>query len=334
MKVISKALWNFMFLQVLIGMARAADPVVVYFVFFFDITISEYISWTLKEESTGEVVRSVEVGTYTSMNDFVELIELVPGETYLMEVVDNSRASIGDRFRGTLTDLTVVISEPPEIITAGQIAPGETKSYVLAIPDAALEIIPSQEPSSGPSAIPSSLVSPSMFPSMGAPISSIVSSLVPSSGTSMAAPSQNPFETPSQGPSEAPSTIPSSEPSPGPSMEAPSQKPFDLSSQGPSEAPPSCASKGGTCNSNTDCCSGRCSPQKKCFSKVLSSRLVSNRNRISDNSVGGAAGSQFRLSGLGGTIEDQSQIRLSGLGGTIEDQSQKRKRKRNWIGGL
>ena len=299
MKVISRALWNFMFLQVLIGMARAADPIGVYFVFFFDATTSEYLSWTLKEESTGELVISVNAGAYPSMTDAVELIDLVPGKTYLMEVVDDSLASIRDRFRATETDLTVVISEPPEIITTSKIASGETKSFVLTVPDGARESIPSQEPSSGPSAIPSPLVSLSLFPSMGAPISSITPSLEPSPEPSMEAPSQKPFESSSQGPSEASSTIPSLEPSSGPSMEAPSQKPFELTSQGPSEAPPSCASKGGTCNSNTDCCSGRCSPQKKCFSKVLSSRLVSNRKRISDINFGGAAANQFRLSGLG-----------------------------------
>ena len=146
--------------------------------------------------------------------------------------------------------------------------------------------IPSTGPSSSPSVIPSASPSKSVSNSP---------STVPSSKPSLS-PSMIPSDKPESSVSTSPSTSPSVEASLSPSS-SPSLIPslIPTISQEPSSSPSqvpanSCGAKGDACESSLDCCgSGRCSPQKQCFTND-----TRGRQRISPNQHGGAAGDLSR----------------------------------------
>lgn len=132
---------------------------------------------------------------------------------------------------------------------------------------------PSASPSIASSESPSqtqSTISPTKMPS-SAP------SLVAST-----APTGSPSVSPTLAPSPTPSSTPIAEPSSGPTSE-PSQVPSNVPST------PVCAAKGESCHSSLDCCDGRCSPQKICYSSERT-----KRKRIYARPYGGAAGTLSR----------------------------------------
>lgn len=110
------------------------DPVTVYILFLFDSTTAENISWTISETTSNALVASVIDGTYTSDTDFVELVSLIPGKSYNLEITDGSVLSSSDNAVGN-TDFTIVMSEPPQEVRSGQVDQGTTQSYTFTVPD-------------------------------------------------------------------------------------------------------------------------------------------------------------------------------------------------------
>lgn len=147
------------------------------------------------------------------------------------------------------------------------------KSIEIVAPDnlAGNADLSSGSPSASPSIVSSE--SPSQSQSTIAPTK------IPSSAPSLVVPSPSPSLTHSS----TPSMLPVAEPSSGPTSE-PSHVPSIF------VAPtPTCAAKGESCFSSSDCCDGRCSPQKLCFSNE-----ASKRKRIYARPYGGAAGTLSR----------------------------------------
>lgn len=270
------------------------DPVTVYMLFLFDLTSSEHFSWTIRVASTLALVESAPKGKYASRTDFTELVQLVPGTTYELELVDDSLASSRDRVGSTFTDFSIVVSEPAQEIATGTVASGETKFMLFTIPGAERDF--DQEPvdlfqlETGNITLSDDLVDdfvdvgedllfPSEAPSAASSSSpSVVPSDSPSQSPVTATPTLEPTSSPVS-PSSVPSDLPSISTN---SSESPSTSPI----QAPVPSPLSCAAKGDSCESSTDCCgSGRCSPQKICFS--IGSV---GRDRITASTHGGAAG--------------------------------------------
>jgi hypothetical protein len=114
------------------------DFVTVYILFLFDSTTAENISWTISETTSNVLVASAIDGTYTSDTDFVtdftELVSLIPGKSYSLQITDGSVLSSSDIAVGN-TDFTIVISEPPQEVRSGQVGQGTTQSYTFTVPD-------------------------------------------------------------------------------------------------------------------------------------------------------------------------------------------------------
>ena len=114
------------------------DSVTVYFLFLFDSTTAEHISWTISETTSNVLVASAIDGTYKSDTDFVtdftELVSLIPGKSYNLDITDGSVLSSSDNAVGN-TDFTIVISEPPQEVKSGQVGQGTTQSYTFTVPD-------------------------------------------------------------------------------------------------------------------------------------------------------------------------------------------------------
>lgn len=239
-----------------IAYAPTLDPVTVYLLILFDSTTAAYISWTIQDVSTGALVASAPGGTYASDSDVTELVTLVPGKSYQIEVADGSTVQL-DRVARTVTDFVIVVSEPPQEIATGQIGSGSTESFVFTVPVATTttegQLLSQLEGTiDGVSETPLTVDVGDDLPS----ISDAPSSAIPLEDTS------------SQGPSQSVTLV------------------------NPSEAPdPACAGKGETCNSSKDCCNGRCSPQKRCFSNGLENR---SRSRTAVRNGHGGAASQHK----------------------------------------
>ena len=68
------------------------------------------------------------------MTDFTELVSLIPGKSYNLNITDGSVLSSSDNAVGN-TDFTIVISEPPQEVKSGQVGQGTTQSYTFTVPD-------------------------------------------------------------------------------------------------------------------------------------------------------------------------------------------------------
>ena len=231
----------------------SVDSMDVYLRLLFDPTTAKNISWNLREASTNVLVASVPEQTYASQTDATELIQLIPGEIYEIEFSDSSQL-LGSP-TPIFTDFLLEVSEPAQEIAKGQIGPGTTTALVFEIPDG------TSSNEEGDQSLPQSV--------------SIEKNQVFASGGDNIDPGDD-HSSISEAPSLTIATVvdPLDEP----------PTPTEISDEDSGKL---CALKGTTCNTNSDCCSFRCSPQKLCFSSGLASR-----NRLS------------RLSGHGGSAAD------------------------------
>lgn len=263
-----------------------SDPVTVYMLLLFDATTSKHVLWTIREAFTRKVVKSVSKGTYDSHADFTELVQLVPGKTYELLIDDNSIASSRERFRGKFMEFALVLAEPPQEIKSGVIESGKTESFLFRIPKVTQQL-DSPEEVVGDSLSVNVTEAP-VVTAMTPPPSLEPSPIPTSASPSSSSPSELPVDFPSFAPSEIPvtnSTLPTMAPT---LSKTPSSRPIE-STPGPSSSPQTCAAKGETCVSSSDCCDGRCSPAKVCFANN-----ESGRQRAAPGQHGGAAGNLSR----------------------------------------
>eukprot|EP00535_Pseudo-nitzschia_heimii_P006779 CAMPEP_0197185698 /NCGR_PEP_ID=MMETSP1423-20130617/12459_1 /TAXON_ID=476441 /ORGANISM="Pseudo-nitzschia heimii, Strain UNC1101" /LENGTH=348 /DNA_ID=CAMNT_0042636831 /DNA_START=136 /DNA_END=1185 /DNA_ORIENTATION=- len=221
--------------------APSKDPVIVYLQLLFNSTAANRISWNLREASTNLTVASIPEQTYASQTDTTELLQLVPGEVYELEFSDSS--PVLDSVPHKLADFVLEVSEPLQEIAKGQILSGTNKTLVFAV---STEIDGGDESSPPPpQQQQQQQVEINVDPSeedMDV-VDDLLSEFELSNETDVVAPEE-----------------------PTPIQEISNETPELL-----------CVPKGDVCSTHSDCCSSRCSPQKRCFP----GGTATNRNRLS-----------------------------------------------------